>query len=135
MNKREVQLSEEAIEALEHYAWPGNIRELINVIERAVLLNVSGTIEPREFPFSKEEREISSLSRRKGNVSSSIFHRKELPLEAVEKAYIRRTDPSRGQYLEGGRASSGRTRHVEIQDEKVRNRRRLFEEKPPEWII
>ncbi len=56
MNKGEVLLSEDAMAALERYSWPGNIRELINVVERAVLLNTSGTIGPREFPFAKEER-------------------------------------------------------------------------------
>jgi DNA-binding NtrC family response regulator len=30
--------SEEAMQALVHYPWPGNIRELINVVERTVLL-------------------------------------------------------------------------------------------------
>ena len=28
----------DAMRALQHYAWPGNIRELRNVIERAALL-------------------------------------------------------------------------------------------------
>jgi two-component system, NtrC family, nitrogen regulation response regulator NtrX len=31
-------ISPEALEALEHYSWPGNIRELRNVIERVMLL-------------------------------------------------------------------------------------------------
>ena len=33
------QLSEAAIEALSGYSWPGNIRELRNVIERAILIS------------------------------------------------------------------------------------------------
>jgi two-component system response regulator AtoC len=39
-------LSPAALDALERYAWPGNIRELRNVIERAVVLCVSDTIMP-----------------------------------------------------------------------------------------
>ncbi len=35
-----------AMEAMSRYSWPGNIRELDNVIARAVVLNQSDTIEP-----------------------------------------------------------------------------------------
>ena len=37
-------LSPAALALLRAYAWPGNIRELRNVIERAVLLSSGGTI-------------------------------------------------------------------------------------------
>ena len=37
-NQRNVYLSPEALDALEAHPWPGNIRELANVIERIVLL-------------------------------------------------------------------------------------------------
>ncbi|MCM3881117.1 MAG: sigma-54 dependent transcriptional regulator [Vicinamibacterales bacterium] len=35
---------------LQQYAWPGNIRELRNVIERAVILSSSDFIEPEQLP-------------------------------------------------------------------------------------
>jgi two-component system response regulator AtoC len=88
INKAGIKLSEEAIEALERYTWPGNIRELINVIERAVLLNAGGVIEPRDFPFSKVEREIAlPLKEREGTIVIDL-PREGAPLEAVEKALI-----------------------------------------------
>lgn len=34
-----IEISEEAMEALHRYDWPGNIRELFNVLERAVILS------------------------------------------------------------------------------------------------
>ena len=37
--KKNVEISKEAIEKLQDYNWPGNIRELENVIERLVVLN------------------------------------------------------------------------------------------------
>jgi DNA-binding NtrC family response regulator/pSer/pThr/pTyr-binding forkhead associated (FHA) protein len=46
-------LSQEAVEVLVRYGWPGNIRELRNVIERAVLLCGPGTIQPRHLPLEK----------------------------------------------------------------------------------
>ena len=39
-------LSPAALEAMSRYCWPGNIRELENVVARAVVLNQSDTIEP-----------------------------------------------------------------------------------------
>ncbi|MEP7100195.1 MAG: sigma-54 dependent transcriptional regulator, partial [Burkholderiales bacterium] len=51
-NQRNVHLSPAALDALEAHAWPGNIRELANVIERLVLLadgNVVSKAEVERF--------------------------------------------------------------------------------------
>ncbi|MEM8944819.1 MAG: sigma-54 dependent transcriptional regulator [Planctomycetota bacterium] len=42
--------SEDALAALENYAWPGNIRELQNVVERAVLLGKEDIITASDLP-------------------------------------------------------------------------------------
>ena len=42
--------SDEAIAALEAYPWPGNIRELQNVVERSVLLGKNDLIAPSDLP-------------------------------------------------------------------------------------
>ena len=42
--------SDEALFALENYPWPGNIRELQNVVERAVLLGKGEVIVPADLP-------------------------------------------------------------------------------------
>lgn len=44
------ELSREAVDALRHYPWPGNIRELRNVIERAVFLAAEGSIGVGHLP-------------------------------------------------------------------------------------
>jgi len=51
--KRDVRgVSDAAMRLLMNYGWPGNIRELENVIERAVILCDGRVIEPWDFPFS-----------------------------------------------------------------------------------
>ena len=44
-------LSERAMQLLERYAWPGNIRELANVIERAVVLAQRSELDVNDFPM------------------------------------------------------------------------------------
>ena len=43
-------VSPEAMKGLEAYPWPGNIRELRNAVERAMLLTESDTLLPDHFP-------------------------------------------------------------------------------------
>lgn len=50
-NKNVHYVSDEAMEYLMNYAWPGNIRELENAIERAVILCQSDTLTPNLFPI------------------------------------------------------------------------------------
>ncbi|MHB1192815.1 MAG: sigma-54-dependent transcriptional regulator [Longimicrobiales bacterium] len=45
-------LTPEAVAALQRYPWPGNIRELRNVVERAALLCVDHTIRPEDLGSS-----------------------------------------------------------------------------------
>jgi two-component system, NtrC family, response regulator HydG len=42
--------SEEALRALENYNWPGNIRELRNVVERVVALSAGPEVQLRDLP-------------------------------------------------------------------------------------
>ena len=49
-NKREMELTPEALDLLMEYDWPGNIRELENVIERAVVLGTGVRLGPDLIP-------------------------------------------------------------------------------------
>jgi DNA-binding NtrC family response regulator len=49
----EPELSQEALDVMLRYAWPGNIRELRNVMERAVVLCGEGPIVPEHLPLEK----------------------------------------------------------------------------------
>ena len=54
-------LAPDALALLQSYAWPGNIRELKNVIERAVLLCVGSKILPEHLPMEKIRASIASV--------------------------------------------------------------------------
>jgi len=69
-------ISTPALEALEAYDYPGNARELRNLIERAMIEARGGEIRPRHLP-------ISLLN---GSPSEG---RRTASLEEVEQAYIR----------------------------------------------
>ena len=49
-NKTPKQLSREAADVLGRYHWPGNVRELRNAIERLVILESDGVIQPKHLP-------------------------------------------------------------------------------------
>ena len=50
-NRRDVQgIEPEALDALNRYSWPGNIRELRNVIERAVILARHDQVDVDQLP-------------------------------------------------------------------------------------
>ena len=50
MNKPIMTIQSEAYDALLRYPWPGNVRQLQNVIERAVVLTQGSLITPRNLP-------------------------------------------------------------------------------------
>ena len=67
---REMEISREAMDMLMKYRWPGNIRELENVIERAVVLSRNDMIATRDLPphlrdnqteLIKEDRSLPEL--------------------------------------------------------------------------
>jgi DNA-binding NtrC family response regulator len=51
-SRNKLGITDEAMEYLERYSWPGNIRELENVIERAALLSKNKFIGPEDLPTS-----------------------------------------------------------------------------------
>jgi two-component system response regulator HydG len=80
MKKKVTGVSPEALVLLCAYEWPGNIRELENVIERAVILARSEDITPKELPIWRKH--LESVAKREVEVVS---------LENMERDHIERT--------------------------------------------
>ncbi|BCB27931.1 sigma-54-dependent Fis family transcriptional regulator [Sulfurimicrobium lacus] len=80
MKKEVNDISPEAISVLENHDFPGNVRELENIIERGVAINTGQTIELAHLPEKLREASAQMFRKKEGRVPS---------LEAQEKAYIR----------------------------------------------
>jgi sigma-54 dependent transcriptional regulator, flagellar regulatory protein len=52
-----LQLTDDAIEALQAYTWAGNVRELANLIERLAVIKPDGRISKRDLPWPVVERD------------------------------------------------------------------------------
>lgn len=83
LEKNVVGFSDEAIHAFRNYNWPGNLRELKNMVKRAVLLTQDELIPMKVLPH-----EIATASRTNDN-DYGLFKNKneeQLILDALEKA-------------------------------------------------
>lgn len=78
MAKPQAELSTQALERLRSYYWPGNIRELRNVLERAVLFTEGPILESTDLVFEPQP----SVS------SNTTSYQPEWNLEEVERFHI-----------------------------------------------
>jgi DNA-binding NtrC family response regulator len=79
MGRLHLVLSDQTIQALTKYSWPGNIRELRNVMERAVLLASGETIRPKDLHLDSHEKASAN-----GDETSLTF--KEIQRVHIQKA-------------------------------------------------
>jgi len=80
---REISLPDSEIERLAEYSWPGNIRELKNILERSVILQRGQTLRPSELlclPADEPEPALFETGHDNGHIK---------PLVDIEKDYIK----------------------------------------------
>jgi DNA-binding NtrC family response regulator len=75
-------ISAKAMEVLMEYDWPGNIRELENVIERAAILCRNGVIEPQDLSLPNAPMSLPSGGRSDNKLGTA------LPLKEIERLHI-----------------------------------------------
>ncbi|MBI2504210.1 MAG: sigma 54-interacting transcriptional regulator [Candidatus Latescibacteria bacterium] len=88
-------LSEEAVEVLRAYDWPGNIRELEHTLQRAVILAKDGFIRPRHIAL-EPAFEVETIPE-----ELAI-----LPLEEYERRYLRKVLEHTGGMIYGSRGAA-----------------------------
>jgi len=80
------EFSPQAVQALKKYHWPGNIRELKNVIERVVTLVSDRPIQPADLQLSLGTQ--SETSPFKDMLALSYDDAKNAVIEQFKKAYL-----------------------------------------------
>ncbi len=93
-NRRVLGISPDARTILSQYDWPGNIRELENAIERAVVLGSSGMILPEDLPETLHETPAQSMR-------SSTYH--EAVRQIKRQLILTAMEQSEGKYTEAAR--------------------------------
>jgi DNA-binding NtrC family response regulator len=79
MKKNVAEISPDVIALLLNYDFPGNVRELENIIERGVALSTGSSVETAHLPEDLRELSIKTFRRREGKIPS---------LEDQELSYI-----------------------------------------------
>lgn len=80
-------ITAEARDLLLKYDYPGNVRELVNIMERAVVIARDDYITVNDIPFKNDDFEDPSKSKSSGSLRESIEElEKHLISEAMEKA-------------------------------------------------
>jgi len=81
--KKEVTLSESAIEKLHTHSFPGNVRELQYIIERAVIMADSGELQAHDLIFSPIEPSAETRQMQDGGSLSEM--EKNTILHVIDK--------------------------------------------------
>ena len=88
----DISISPDSEKALKAYPWPGNIRELRNVLERAVLLSEQNVLSPKDLHFDSP------------STADAAFGDSSLTLIELEQKYIERVlQEERGQVDQAAR--------------------------------
>lgn len=82
-------LHPDVIEAFYAYEWPGNIRELENLIERAYILETSNLLRPESFPADLFSGIRRSNARVMFSETRSIGEVRKRAVEEIEKKYLK----------------------------------------------
>ena len=63
MSRKVKFISPECKKVIMEYEWPGNIRELHNILERAIILSTGDTIEPIQLPVEMKNKDSIPVAR------------------------------------------------------------------------
>jgi two-component system, NtrC family, response regulator PilR len=87
LGRPNLEFSAEAVQVLERYAFPGNVRQLQNIVERAATLADSDTLGPDTLPSAlRGEREPEPQAA--GEVTLPVGFSLERHLDEAERRYL-----------------------------------------------
>ncbi len=83
-NKAEMDIDQEALQYMWDYDWPGNVREIRNCVERAVLLAEGNVVRRQDISITHHST-TEPVPRQENAMSSLAISEKEILLEALRK--------------------------------------------------
>ena len=93
-NKQISTISKDAMKIIKSYAWPGNIRELMNCIESAVVMNIGDTITADSLPPFLSSAKTSKKAA--AQTTDNLFDiEKKAILDALDKTNGNKAEASR----------------------------------------
>jgi two-component system NtrC family response regulator len=98
-NKKTLHIADDFLQKLENYSWPGNIRELKNIIERSVILSSGDTLTSDVLPYEMQHQAEKTTK------SMSAFS-----MQSVEKLHIQKVL----NYTKGNKAETARLLEIGI---------------------
>lgn len=78
----------QVMEAFMVYTWPGNIRELENLIERAYILEGTGTLMPESFPVELFKNKNAAMVQLPLTISLPIAEVRKKAISNIERQYL-----------------------------------------------
>jgi DNA-binding NtrC family response regulator len=100
------------LDAFYKYSWPGNIRELENLVERAYILETSTALRPASFPselIGPESKSVFILS----SETLTLAQARQIGIEQVEQNYLKEVlARNKGKIGESARASGISSRQL-----------------------
>ena len=84
------QISEEAMERLLTFSWPGNIRQLENALERACVTARGGIIRPENFPADLQTRPGQGKASLRVDLTRPLTEQLAVLTAAFENRYLRK---------------------------------------------
>lgn len=91
LNQNTTDFSPAVMEAFKKYAWPGNLRELRNVVRRAVLFSSGATVDINSIPVEMTMPDNPIAGKSAGDFPPSQSYDLKLQQENQERALIART--------------------------------------------
>ncbi len=76
------------VESLQKYAWPGNIRELENLVERAYILETTTVLTPESFPYDLFDGETTSVFI-PSSEQLTLAQARQRGIEEIERNYLK----------------------------------------------
>jgi len=91
-NKGMMTISSAAMKCLVDYDWPGNVRQLENTIERAIITTDGDTIRPEDLPLSVRSKSISagvaSIPKSSGDLKTVKKQLRDDATKKVERSFL-----------------------------------------------